>query len=232
MKKGQKVLENLLREEHISGFNRVSFPYNFSNINLIVLGNFHETEAYKQAVIEDLRKKDSSLQLALHQKRGFTRWLPQWKIRDDKGKLFPNLKIKDKKGYICLEEIQTQTLAEAGFSEEDILIGINRGYELRVQSQGYKEIEELAKVFIEKTDKNSPNAWPDTYNTPIIFLFGMEHADDFLPVTMYQQKGERLSFNFIQRSLRKDREKILEEIGFEQAVCLANSQFVRECCNP
>ena len=232
MKKGQKLLEELLRNEYISGFNRIAHPFD-PYTSVLVLSNIHETTRYKKAVLQDVKEKDPTLQIHVHKKRAFTRWLPGWRIRDDIGKVLPNLKIKDEKSYLQLENIRSRTLLEAGFSQEYLstLIGMNKGYELRIQSSDYKLMQDLAKLFREKTDPLSSNTWPDTYETPIILLFGLENIEGFLPVTMYQKREVSRSLNFVQRNLEKEVEKQLGEDGFEQAPCLANSLFVEECCN-
>jgi len=152
-------------------------------------------------------------------RKGFTRW---------------NLgyKIKDGKRYLDLESIKENTLEEAGFSEEYIqsLIGINDSYEIRIESLSHRTLQELAQIFLEKTDPDS-NKWPDLYTVPVIFLLGTESIPYFLPVNMYQQRRVRDSLNFVQRGLNGNIEKILEEDGFERMNCLANSLFVERCCN-
>ena len=133
MKKGQKLLEELLRKRHISGFNRYFSAYDFSETSILVLSNLHETIPYREAVLKDL-KAYADICVDVHKKIGFTRWRPDYRIRDDKGDLFPGIKIKDKQKYLKLEDIQSGTLREAGFATEYIrtLIGINNAYEIRI----------------------------------------------------------------------------------------------------
>ncbi len=234
MKKGQIVLEELLRNESISGFNRTKNPFDFTNTSVLVLSNLHETEAYKEAVLEDLRpylKKE--LDIRVNRKIGYTQWEPEYRIRDDQFRLFPGLRIKDKRRVLDLEKIKARTFEEAGFSTEYIrsLLGINDAYEIRIQSSNLPIVEELARIFIEKTSFKSANSWPDPYDVPVIFILGGMSIGGFLEITMYQQRRTKNSLNFVQRNLNKDIEKTLEENGFEQAPCLANSLFVERCCN-
>lgn len=232
MKKGQRLLEELIRKDFISGFNRSFSPFDLTNNTLIVLGNFHDTERYKQAVLRDVAAYPE-IHITVKRKKGFTKWEPGYKIRDDDGNLYPGLQIKDQRKYICLENIPTATLEEAGFSQEYIqsLIGVNDSYEIRVESKNLHVMQDLAGVFIEKTDVKAIEKWPDLYDVSVIFLLGLETMPDFLPATMYQQRKRRTSLNFIQTNLDKEKEKIVEEIGFEKAPCLANSRFIRRCCN-
>jgi hypothetical protein len=234
MENGQKLLENLLRKEHISGFNRSFSAYDFSDSSLIVLSNFHDTERYKKSVLDDLGAySQKELDIMIKRKIGYTRWEPEYRIRDDKGNLFPDLKIKDKQKYLKLEEIHSATLEEANFSIEYIgsLIGINDAYEIRIQSSSQSTIQDVARMFIEKTNLKSENMWPDPYDVPVVLLLGTESMVDFLPVTMYQQRRRKDSLNFVQRNLIKEIEERMEEDGFEKTHCLANSHFVRRCCN-
>src|SRR3989338_862129 len=232
MKKGQRLLEALLRKDHISGFNRPFSAYDFSETSILVLSNLHETIPYREAVLKDL-KAYADICVDVHKKIGFTRWRPDYRIRDDKGDLFPGIKIKDKQKYLKLEDIQSGTLREAGFATEYIrtLIGINNAYEIRIESPNHNTVQCLAKMFIDRTNSLSLEPWPDDYDIPVIFLLGAETMPDFLPVTMYQQRRRRDSLNFVQKKLAQEIEKQLEGNGFEKAYCLANSLFVERCCN-
>lgn len=236
MKKGQKLLEELLRNRHISGFNRSSSAYDLSDTSVLVLSNLHETAPYREAVLEDLRKigyPNPEINVGVKRRKGFTRWDLDYRIRDDKGKQLVGLRIKEKEKYLDLDKIPTDTLEEAGFSEEYIqsLIGINDCYEIRIQSSIPETVQGLARLFLDKTNPRYAKPWPDLYGVPVIFLLGIESTEGFTPVTMYQQKGKRNNLNFIQRNVPKEIKKILEEDGFEQANCLANSLFVRRCCD-
>lgn len=236
MKNGQKLLEILLRKRHISGFNRSFSAFDFSHNPVLVLSNLHETLPYREAVMEDLKERgypNQEMSVDVKKRKGFTRWDLEYRIRDDEGKLLAGLRIKEKDKYLNLEEIPTGTIEEAGFSEEYVrsLIGINDAYEIRIQSSNHEAVLGLARLFLDKTNPRSPRAWPDAYGVPVVFLLGTEIIEGFTPVTMYQQRRKRDNLSFVQRNVPEDIEKVLEENGFEQGNCLANSLFVRRCCN-
>ena len=157
MKKGQKLLEMLVRKELISGFNRYISPFDLSGNSLLVLSNLHETKAYREAVQKDLKGRvhlDKETACTITKRKGFTRWDLGYRIRDDEGNLLPGLKIKEKNTYLNLEEVQTKTLEEAGFSEEYIrtLIGITDAYEIRVQCSHYNLVQDFqmhGQIFME-----------------------------------------------------------------------------------
>ena len=225
------ILESLLKgnnsslEKVISGYNHFPECIDLKNYNILTFSHMHETKTYLSAVMEELKSLEyfNSMVLKKRDKYGFFRWEPGFKFRDDNGKVYSVIKIKDMitGKYLNLESLEGSTLKEAGFSEEQIknLTCENKGWEMNMASDNEKNIIKLTNLFVKKSsiDKFDDNGnitieteeekalrcpWPDAYEIPVLIVGGeiekiRERIKGFVPVKLFKHQSKGGEYSFI-----------------------------------
>lgn len=230
MRRIQRKLDELLEEDHISGYNHFFVASN-GNPNTLIINNLHETNDYLSEVIKELNsqnyfEKDNLFQIRSNESA--TRWKGEYRIRDDNGVLYPHLKIRRGGFYLNLEEINHKTLKEAGFVEEDItsMIGETKGYEISLSSSNLKKMRNLAKTFLEKGNIRSKNHWRDAYNKPFICIKGINKIRGFEEAQIYSIFRDKEEFNFLSRKNKPILIERLLEQNLMIESCLINENIL------
>lgn len=174
----------------ISGYNWYTTSSNCDSI--ITFSNIHETEPYKDAMLNDLKKwgYDSDfLNSQMRQKFSALLWDPAYRIRDDKGDLL-RLKIKDlaREEYLKLENYGQTLIGYAKFlGSKSNLLAEGEGWEIDIPFNNKVELLEVVNLFLRKasiyvynkegieiqeTDKERllRSPWPDAYKTPVLII--------------------------------------------------------------
>lgn len=187
---------NSSNEKIISGYNYYPKVVRFDNIEILTFSHSHETSDYLLAMFGDLRKlgyPSDNVLMQLRNKYGSYRWENRFRFRDDKGDVYPNLKIRDTKTnqYVDLQEIPFQTLEEAGYDEKTVqnYVGEDKGWEINIGCDYEEDILKLAKLFTQKSsdfpfdqegfpkvetveERLLRSPWPGPHETPILIIGG------------------------------------------------------------
>lgn len=174
----------------ISGYN--FYPTLPQSKSIITFSNMHETERYKEYMLEDLEKigYDSKILIDLiRQKRGVFFWYPNYRIRNDSGVVL-NINIKDLRNgkYIQLEKYGSALIKHEEFLySKGYLLAEGQGWELNLPFKNKEELKCLSNLFLIKAglhiyDENGVEIqesveekllrahWPDAYETPVLII--------------------------------------------------------------
>ncbi len=235
MRKIQRTLDKLLEEGHISGYNY--FPQRLKpGLYSLILSNVHETQRYFEEAMHDLYSwgyPNSNTTINLRKKFSSVKWDIHYRIRDDDLKLFPSLKIRSKQEYIKLNLILCRTLEEAGFKDEEYLIGENEGYEIALISDSVKELRINAKRFIEKSNPKEENSWHDAYKTPFILILGElslleEPIEGFSLARICQNYSKGREYSFIYEEIDPIIANSLIALRSKFFPCLVNNLLLKQ----
>lgn len=182
----------------------------------------------------------------------------KFRIRDDQGALFPNLKIRDLKtnSYIDLNLYKTPLVNYNEFNSSDgYLMGENTGWELNMPFKNKEELVNLVNLFLKKssvnifdkkgrplketkTQRRVRSHWQDSYETPVLIIGRKaiefySHLPNFIKATKVVLKEKNNEISFI---INKKLEMLknsgyynqLLKFGFIEEVCLGNKPFVVE----
>ena len=230
----RETLDYLLQENAITGYNYFPRKLSSRTRSRLILSNLHETDAYLADVtnyLTALGYPNEHTSLEIRAKFASARWLPQYRIHDDFGNVYPQLKIHDDNKILTLSEIPFQTLSAAGFSKEYIqsLIGKNKGYEIVLSSRRIFEIRKLADIFLEKAYNGSLEPWTDAYSVPYILIEGCtESVPSFEEITLYRRMKGKEEYNFVALHLSQETADTLSYLGFIPRGCLVNKIFIDE----
>ncbi|MDP3728866.1 MAG: hypothetical protein Q8R18_05455 [bacterium] len=224
MRDPKKTLEELLEKRVITGYNIFDRPLERQTYTFI-LSNLHETGAYMEDVEKDLKSQGYShfVPFSIRNRDTVFHWKPNYNIRDSRGNLWINLRIRDKNNYLDLGRYAGKTLPQSGVSEEYCrqLVGETKGYEIALFSDEREEIVNLASLFIIKSIEGL-FSWRDAYDTPFILIEGLdEDLEGFERVKGYSLFKEGKECFFISR------EEIPENLraDFVQKTCFVNQSF-------
>ncbi|HLD05882.1 MAG TPA: hypothetical protein VJG90_09260 [Candidatus Nanoarchaeia archaeon] len=204
----------------ITGFNYHPVCLEMGAITAISLSNIHSSQVYLKEVMADLNRMgypNVEVSVSTRDKRGYFRWRPNFFIRDEKGVLEENLRIKDIETgeYLDLDGIPHRTLCNAGYSEEEIarLVAENGGYEIDILSSVPEHIRRMAGEFLKKSafelyddtgelisemesERNTRGPWPDAWETPILIIGGnlsqMQGLPGFHEAHLFRFQGSEI----------------------------------------
>ncbi|PIU89400.1 hypothetical protein COS64_00825 [archaeon CG06_land_8_20_14_3_00_37_11] len=235
----------------ISGYNFYTKTIAQSDI-FIYFSHIHETEKYKKNVIKSLKKKNYINETEFREKSGkFIPDINKFKIRDDKKRIYPYLRIKDTRtgDYINLNNYYKPLGMYKEFEDaQGYLISEDHGWELNMTIDSKEKMFDIIDMFklkssshVIKKNKYTKNwkKWRDAYRTPVLILskkaleYKDELFDDFIPsIKMYLTcKNNEISFiinekmEYLERLPQLD---ILIKLGFKKENCLANKVFIKE----
>ncbi len=244
----------------ITGFNYYSTCLEVDLAIVISLSNIHSSQDYWRSVMEDLGRMgypNESVSISTRSKKGFFQWRPSFFIRDERGSLEANLRIKniDTGEYLDLEGISYRTLKEAGYSEAVKLIAENEGYEINTLTSIEEDLRRLAAEFLRKSsdtlfnedgeqvvetegERQERAPWPGASNVPVLIVSGnvsrFVDLPGFQKVDLFRFQNEEIGeYLFVMHKqtelLRRSEEyNPLRGFGFREEVCLANSCFIKE----
>lgn len=124
---------------------------------IVTFANIHESEDYKQDMLNDLEREGYSPQQVLDKirgKGGAFRWKLKYKIRKDDGETLPGLRIKDLRtnNYIDLSKYHKPLIDYPEFrNSEGYLIAEDEGWELNLPFKDKLELLKLTSLFLEKS---------------------------------------------------------------------------------
>ena len=178
IEKIEQTLENLVTPKNslgrqiITGYNFFSKCLYIEDYAILTLSHIHTNLQYflrVQEALQEMSYPNKDVGLSRRDKRGVYKWKPKFRIRDDEGELYKDLKIKNIEtgDYHNLERIPYGTLREAGFSDAEIdkLVGQDKGYEINIflsNEEDEKKIKELArdpKIFEKLTNSIAPSIY-------------------------------------------------------------------------
>ena len=235
MESTKKLLDHLLREKVISGYNYFPMCSNFAKGRFaLVLSNFHESKEYLFDIIHDLESGKYltlNTSLEIRSKSSYTRWKSNFRVVDDNNNFFKELRLRDEKGYIHLETIGTKQLEDL-FTEEYIenLVGEDEGYEIAIESNRKDEIIRTTELFFEKSSQFNLGCWKDAYKVPVIILEGRievfkSYLTGFNPAKICKKRIKDHEYNFVFKNFKREREEELIRKGFKINPCLVNNLF-------
>ncbi|MBI4154776.1 hypothetical protein HY498_01680 [Candidatus Woesearchaeota archaeon] len=256
------VLESLLTFRYKNGIlSPIITGYNWYNTlaksdRVITLSHIHETETYKQDMVNDLEELGYSPKFTLahiRSKAGAFLWDPEFRIRDDLGDVFPGLGIRDLRTnfYLNLEKYKKQFLsAYSQFKDcKGKLVAEDQGWELNIPFNNRTELISLINLFLIRSakfifdEKNTKineeevhRSWRDAYETPVLLLGEMAlryknelpYFDQVTKLSLIEGSNE-ISFVIhknIKRLKKLKQYGDLMYLGFGEEVCLANKKFI------
>jgi len=197
------------------------------------LSNNHETDNYLASVIKCLESEgypNDSTSLYVRKKISTTVWDPTYRIRDNNGNLFPDLKVWKAGSPLNLNLFPYTTLAEAGLTVQDQLVGDTKGYQIEIGSERWDEIKRIAAIFDRKSYLLAPGAWPDAYQEPCIIIYACNK--EVVPIApfkfaaffRYRNNSEELSF-VCSLTERQEIEKLR---GVTFKLCVVNKGLLKQ----
>ena len=202
IEKIEQTLENLVTPKNslgrqiITGYNFFSKCLYIEDYAILTLSHIHTNLQYflrVQEALQEMSYPNKDVGLSRRDKRGVYKWKPKFRIRDDEGELYKDLKIKNIEtgDYHNLERIPYGTLREAGFSDAEIdkLVGQDKGYEINIFLSNEEDLLKLAQEFIRRSSEylvdeegnivfetseelRQRDPWPGSYETPVIVIGG------------------------------------------------------------
>lgn len=213
----------------------------------------HETEAYKKEMIRDLEKLKYTrnfLNNCIRNKASIFLYQAHFQIRDSKGKVFANLKIKDRTSntYVDLRKYSRtlENYPEFKDAEGNLIAENLKGWEINLPFSKQEELLKVVNLFVKKTNlllytssrtqKIKYKPWRDAYKIPVLLVGAValqyrEKLPDFREATrlILKEKNNEISFVINKRLeiLRKlPHYNFLQTLGFIEEQCLANQQFI------
>jgi len=252
------ILENLItfREEDetlspiITGYNWYNTLINSDRI--ITLSHIHETEIYKQGMVNDLEELEYSPKFTLahiRPKAGAFLHDLEFRIVDERGEPYKGLKIKDLRSgnYLDLKIFSLPLINYPEFlGAEGYLIDEDQGWELNIPFSDKIELFNLVELFLRKSgnviydkegrpieepeeEKIKRKPWADAYAIPVLLLGknAIKYVDElkyFTPVTKFSLIENHNEISFV---INK---KLSMLRNLPQYKDLLNLGFVAEIC--
>lgn len=199
--------------------------------SVVTFANIHETEAYKEAMMQDLEKQGydrRTVMNSIRAKGGAFLWNLGYRIRDDNGVPLAGLKIKDLKTgeYLDLTKFDKPLSNYPSFARrKNDFVAEDTGWELDIPFGSKEELFRLVNLFqakagIRKYDENGQIVdeteeekklrapWTDAYEVPVLLVGenAIQYAAElphFTPATKIalKENGNEISF-VINKKLR------------------------------
>jgi hypothetical protein len=227
-----KTVERLLtghnssNEKIISGYNYYPRIASVNSNKILTFSNMHETKDYFASMMKDILSSgypNDYVLMQVRDKYGTYRWEPNFRFRDDKGKVYPDLRIKDTRNnkYVDFSIIPFASFEEAGYTATEVsdFSGENKGWEINIGCDLVKDIIKLASLFVSKSsilpfdkngmpkpetleDKEIRDPWPDAYDTPVLIIGGdinqiREKVSSFIPAKIIRLEKDNKELSFI-----------------------------------
>ncbi len=223
MEATKQILDALLEQRIITGYNIFNKPINRGKYNF-VLSNLHETEAYVEDVRRDFDSLNLSADFQVRDRQTSFCWKPTDRFRDDENKVYPKIQIRNREGFINLEAIYAQSFIEADYSPEFCrsLICENKALEINIACNSKEDILLLANFFREHSLAMNKNAWKDAYKTPFIIIEGKElRIEGFREIFLFVKRTS----NF-EASVLIPKNKLVLLPSFQKQIVYVNKELM------
>ncbi len=223
----------------ITGYGWLDRPA--SSDRVVTFSHSHETEAYKQAMLEDLANAGlGDATDKIRNKGSAYLWKPQFRHRDERGRVLPGKIIKDLETgeMVDLRKYKLPLSRYAKFKNSFGRLVCEDGLEwqIDVPFKTKAELLQLSALFVRGA--YGAGGWPAPYDLPLIIIgrAARKYLNDArinnnfsLATRFYLVCGEN-EINFIigkalQRLEGSNEHGVLKESGFRKEACLVNTQF-------
>lgn len=252
-------LDSLLMSSIITGYNWYNAVPRTNRV--VTFSHLHQTEAYKKAMLNDLVALGYSKRRILgniREKSSAFLHEPHFSIRDEKGNLFPSLRILDVRTgqYIDLEKYRQPLIKYPEFEGADFMLRReDAGWQLDMPFSTKAELFQLVGLFTQKSaaslyddqgqkiqetpgQKRRRGPWPGAYEVPVLILGAkaMRYVEELCgfhrakKLTLIENRNE-ISFIIHEKyELLKQRMEFarLDEFGFFEEDCLGNTLFIKQ----